>query len=114
MSARPSLPARRFRRSAILTVLLAVPALLVSACAGSGSAASTTGGSATLKWATSYFPTHWDPVVSGSGAQFRELALVYSALTRTDSKGNAVPDLAASWKYNSTGNEITFHLRPNL
>jgi peptide/nickel transport system substrate-binding protein len=114
MSARPSLPARRFRRSAILTVLLAVPALLVSACAGSGSAASTTGGSATLKWATSYFPTHWDPVVSGSGAQFRELALVYSALTRTDSKGNAVPDLAASWKYNSTGDEITFHLRPKL
>jgi peptide/nickel transport system substrate-binding protein len=114
MSARPSLPARRSRRGAVLAALLAVPALALSACAGSGSAAGSTGGSATLKWATSYFPTHWDPVVSGSGAQFRELALVYASLTRTDAKGNAVPDLAQSWKYNSTGDEITFHLRPNL
>ncbi|MCW2498191.1 ABC transporter substrate-binding protein [Jatrophihabitans sp.] len=113
MPARPSLPARRLRRSALLTALLAVPALVLSACAGSGSAASTSGGSATLKWATSYFPTHWDPVVGGSGAQFRELALVYASLTRTDTKGNAVPDLAQSWKYNSTGTEITFHVRPN-
>jgi peptide/nickel transport system substrate-binding protein len=93
--------------------MLVVPALLLSACAGSGSGAAT-GSAATLKWATSYFPTHWDPVVSGSGGQFRELALVYASLTRTDAKGNAVPDLAQSWKYNSTGDEITFHLRPNL
>ena len=114
MSARPSLLARRFRRSAALTALVAVPALLLSACSGSGSSASTSGGSATLKWATSYFPTHWDPVVSGSGAQFRELALVYAALTRTDAKGNAVPDLAQSWTYNSAGTVITFHLRPGL
>lgn len=113
MSARASHPARRSRRSAVLTALLAVPALVVSACAGSGSAASA-GGLATLNWATSYFPTHWDPVVSGSGAQFRELALVYASLTRTDAKGNAVPDLAESWKYNTAGDEITFHLRPNL
>jgi peptide/nickel transport system substrate-binding protein len=94
--------------------LLVVPALLVSACAGSGSATSPGGAAGSLKWATSYFPTHWDPVVSGSGGQFRELALIYASLTRTDSKGNAVPDLAASWDYNSTGDEITFHLRPNL
>jgi peptide/nickel transport system substrate-binding protein len=114
MSARPSPPARRSRRRAILAALLALPALVLSACAGSGSAATPAGGSATLKWATSYFPTHWDPVVSGSGAQFRELALVYASLTRTDAKGNAAPDLAESWTYNSTGDEITFHLRPNL
>ncbi|SDJ39879.1 peptide/nickel transport system substrate-binding protein [Frankineae bacterium MT45] len=114
MPAIPSLPARRLRRSVVLAAALAVPALALSACTGSGSAATTAGGSPTLKWATSYFPTHWDPVVSGSGAQFRELALVYSALTRTDEKGNAVPDLAESWKYNSTGDEITFHLRSGL
>jgi peptide/nickel transport system substrate-binding protein len=115
MSARTTLLARRSRRSAVLAAVLAVPALVLSACAGSGSAAtSAAGGSPTLKWATSYFPTHWDPVVSGSGAQFRELALVYASLTRTDAKGNAVPDLAQSWKYNSTGDEITFHLRPKL
>ena len=114
MSARSSLLARRSRRSAVLAALLAVPVLLLSACTGSGSAATTSGGAATLKWATSYFPTHWDPVVSGSGAQFRELALVYAALTRTDAKGNAVPELAESWRYNSTGDEVTFHLRSSL
>ncbi|MCW2571269.1 MAG: putative dipeptide transporter precursor, rane component [Frankiales bacterium] len=114
MSARPSLPARRLRRSTVLAASLAVPALLVSGCTGSGAEASSNPGATTLKWATSYFPTHWDPVVSGSGAQFRELALVYASLTRTDDKGNAVPDLAASWDYNSTGDQITFHLRPNL
>ena len=87
MPARPSFRTRRFRRTTLLTALLSVPLLLLSACAGSGSAASTAGGPATLKWATSYFPAHWDPVVSGSGAQFRELALVYASLTRTDAEG---------------------------
>jgi peptide/nickel transport system substrate-binding protein len=53
-------------------------------------------------------------VVSGSGAQFRELALVYASLTRTDAKGNVAPDLAQSWDYNATGDEVTFHLRPKL
>jgi peptide/nickel transport system substrate-binding protein len=115
MSARPQLPANRLRRGALLAASVAVPALLVSGCAGSGAAASpSSGGSSTLKWATSYFPKHWDPVVGGSGAQFRELALVYAALTKTDEKGNAVPDLAESWKYNATGDVITFHLRSGL
>lgn len=86
-----------------------IPAL--SACGGSSAAA---GDNATLKWASSYFPAHWDPVVGGSGAQFRELSLVYASLTRTDEKGNAVPDLARSWKYNAKGDQITFHLRPGL
>lgn len=90
-------------------VALLVPAL--SACGGSGSASA---GAATLKWASSYFPGHWDPVVSGSGAQFRELALVYASLTRTDETGKAVPDLAESWEYNEKGDRITFHLRPGL
>ncbi|GGJ44281.1 peptide ABC transporter permease [Streptomyces brasiliensis] len=93
--------------TALLTVL--VPAL--SACGGDAAAGS---GNATLKWTSSYFPTHWDPVVGGSGAQFRELALVYASLTRTDENGKAVPDLAKSWEYNVKGDRITFHLRPGL
>lgn len=114
MSARPSLLARRYRRSALIAVCLAAPALLASGCAGGDAEASASTGSATLKWASSYFPAHWDPVVSGSGAQFRQLALVYASLTRTDDKGNAVPDLASSWDYNAAGDVITFHLRPGL
>ncbi|MEW1775996.1 ABC transporter substrate-binding protein [Streptomyces sp. NPDC086777] len=105
-------PAARLRATAFGTVLAALLVPSLSACAGGSSAAS--GGDATLKWASSYFPAHWDPVVSGSGAQFRELSLVYASLTRTDAKGNAVPDLARSWDYNSRGDRITFHLRPGL
>jgi peptide/nickel transport system substrate-binding protein len=91
---------------------IAIFAAALTAC-GSGSA-DPAGAGSTLRWASSYFPTHWDPVVGGSGAQFRELALVYASLTRTDEKGNAVPDLAKSWDYNATGDEVTFHLRPGL
>lgn len=86
------------RRAVVLaTALVALAAPALSACGGDSAAA---GGGATLKWTSSYFPTHWDPVVGGSGAQFRELALTYASLTRTDETGKAVPDLAKSWEYN--------------
>ncbi|MEU0137607.1 ABC transporter substrate-binding protein [Streptomyces sp. NPDC006296] len=98
------------RAAALGTVLAALLVPALSACGGASSAA----GGATLKWASSYFPGHWDPVVSGSGAQFRELALVYASLTRTDEEGKAVPDLAESWEYNEKGDRITFHVRPGL
>jgi peptide/nickel transport system substrate-binding protein len=100
--------------------------LVLSACSSgsssgggsdnTGSGSSNSGGGTdggTLKWATT-FPTHWDPVVSGAGANFRILALAYASLTNTDTKGNPTPGLAESWKYNATGTEVTFHLRPNL
>lgn len=108
---RPRGRARRLRPAALGAVLAALLVPSLSACGGEGTGAA---GGATLKWTSSYFPAHWDPVVSGSGAQFRELALVYASLTRTDENGKAVPDLAESWDYNDRGDEVTFHLRPNL
>ncbi|MEV0573399.1 ABC transporter substrate-binding protein [Streptomyces sp. NPDC050392] len=108
---RPSRRAGRLRTAALGSALVALITPALSACGGDVSASS---GGSTLKWASSYFPGHWDPVVSGSGAQFRELALVYASLTRTDESGKAVPDLAESWKYNARGDLITFHLRPGL
>lgn len=104
-------PRTTVRRAATGIALVAALTATLTAC-GAGSA--DPAGTDTLRWASSYFPTHWDPVVGGSGAQFRELALVYASLTRTDEKGNAVPDLAESWDYNETGDEVTFHLRPGL
>jgi peptide/nickel transport system substrate-binding protein len=101
---------RRLRGAAIAVVATIAGAAL-TACGFGGASAS---GGSTLKWASSYFPKHWDPVVGGSGAQFRELALVYASLTRTDEKGDAVPDLAKSWDYNAKGDQVTFHLRPGL
>ncbi|MBT0769954.1 hypothetical protein KIH74_13535 [Kineosporia sp. J2-2] len=102
------------RRRSFLTGLLAAPVLgsALAACGGADAGASA--GAATLKWASSYFPTHWDPVVGGSGAQFRHLALVYASITRVDENGEAQPDLAESWDYNDKGDEVTFHLREGL
>ncbi|MFE7975540.1 ABC transporter substrate-binding protein [Streptomyces shenzhenensis] len=109
--ARPVRRARGPRLTALTTAFLALLTPALSACGGDAASAS---GDATLKWASSYFPAHWDPVVAGSGAQFRQLALVYASLTRTDASGKAVPDLAESWEYNDKGDRITFHLRPGL
>ncbi|MEU1921521.1 ABC transporter substrate-binding protein [Streptomyces albogriseolus] len=111
-SRRPGRSAARRLRTAALGAALA--AALVPALSGCGGGASAAAGNATLKWTSSYFPAHWDPVVSGSGAQFRELALVYASLTRTDESGKAVPDLAESWEYNDRGDQVTFRLRPGL
>lgn len=126
---RPPLhPRRRWRRGAIIGALVAVVAVILSACSSSkpssdsggssGNSASpvsnSSGGNATLKWATTYFPAHWDPVVNGAGATFRIASLVYASLTNTNAQGDPVPGLASSWTYNSTGTAVTFHLRPNL
>jgi peptide/nickel transport system substrate-binding protein len=105
---------RRLRGTVLGATLALALTTGLSACGGDSSAAGSDGGDATLKWASSYFPTHWDPVVSGSGAQFRQLALVYASLTRTDEDGTAVPDLAESWEYNDKGDQVTFHLREGL
>jgi peptide/nickel transport system substrate-binding protein len=94
-------------------------ALAISACsgggtsAGTGSTAAVSSSSAVLKWATT-FPTSWDPVVNGAGAQFRPLTLVYASLTTINAQGDPEPGLASSWTYNKTGTEVTFHIRPGL
>ncbi|MET7292996.1 ABC transporter substrate-binding protein [Streptomyces griseoloalbus] len=108
---RSALRSTRLRTAALGTAFVTLLVPTLAACGGGTSSAS---GSATLKWTSSYFPSHWDPVVSGSGAHFRELALVYASLTRIDENGQAVPDLAESWEYNDRGDRITFHLRPGL
>lgn len=63
----------RLRATALGAALVTVFVPALGACAGDAASAS---GAATLKWTSTYFPAHWDPVVGGSGAQFRELSLV--------------------------------------
>ena len=111
---------RRLRTAAALTTALAAT-LLLAACGGTASGAAQADASHTpdptkpqvLKWAID-FPANWDPVVSGSGAQFRILSLAYASLTEIDEDGVAQPGLAESWDYNEAGDEVTFHLRPGL
>ncbi|MFF0516630.1 ABC transporter substrate-binding protein [Streptomyces sp. NPDC004250] len=107
-------PLRRSGRPRATALGAALAAVLVPCLSACGGDAASANGGATLRWTSTYFPTHWDPVVGGSGAQFRELSLVYASLTRTDASGKAVPDLAESWEYNDKGDRITFHLRPGL
>ena len=108
----------RRRRRAIAGLSTIGVALIValSACGstGSGSTAAATSSDAVLKWATTYFPAHWDPVVNGAGAQFRPLTLVYASVTNINAAGDPTPGLASSWTYNAAGTEVTFHIRPGL
>jgi peptide/nickel transport system substrate-binding protein len=115
MSSYP-LPARRRRRScAGLAAVGAALAMVFSACsAASASVRSASNSGAVLKWATTDFPSDWDPVVNGAGAQFRPLTFVYSSVTNINAQGEPTPGLASSWTYNSTGTEVTFHIRPGL
>lgn len=104
------------RRRAVAALAAVALALGLSACASTGSGTTTAASSsnAVLKWATTYFPTDWDPVVNGAGAQFRPLTLVYASVTNINAQGDPTPGLASSWTYNSTGTEVTFHIRHGL
>jgi peptide/nickel transport system substrate-binding protein len=95
--------------TAALTLVLSA----YGSTAGKNAASASTNSDPTLKWAST-FPTSWDPVVNGAGAQFRPLALVYASVTNINAAGNPTPGLASSWTYNKAGTEVTFHIRPNL
>ena len=124
MSLYPLSLRRRPGAAVSLAALGAVLAVVLSACSTSNSgaaaatssdpAAATSDPSAVLKWATTDFPAHWDPVVNGAGAQFRPLTLVYASVTNINAQGDPTPGLASSWTYNKAGTEVTFHIRPGL
>lgn len=95
------------RRRNFLAAGLALPVL--AAC-GTGAQGST---STKLAWGWT-LPSTWDPVTSTVGNDVHALSLVYAAITKQDLKGNAVPALAESWKYNASGTEVTFTLRSGL
>jgi peptide/nickel transport system substrate-binding protein len=106
----------RYRPAALGLGLAAVTTALVSACGTSTTPAASTSSTAaggTLNWEWQ-LPTSWDPVESTAGWDVHALSLVYSAITRLDAKGNAVPGLASKWAYSPDGTSITFTLRPGL
>lgn len=117
---RPSSPpGAALARRSVRRLAAAAAALLLSACgtaeanSGGGAPSGNGGPSGTVKfgWA---LPTSWDPVTSSAGWDVHALSLVYDGLTQEDEKGNAVPGVASSWKYNADGTQVTFTLRPGL
>ncbi|ABW11942.1 extracellular solute-binding protein family 5 [Parafrankia sp. EAN1pec] len=102
------------RRGFLGLGVLAGSSLLLAACgddSGSVSSAGKEGG--TLRWGWSAV-TSWDPVTSSAGWDVHALSLAYAALTKLDEKGNPVPALAESWKYNADGTQVAFTLRAGL
>ncbi|WP_018503486.1 ABC transporter substrate-binding protein [Parafrankia discariae] len=78
---------------------------------GSGTGSASGG---VINWAGTWSVSTWDPVVAGGTRNTQYLDLVYDSLTQVDSQGNAHPQQARSWEYNTTGDAVTFHLRPGL
>jgi ABC-type transport system substrate-binding protein len=109
------LPPGLNRRALLSAGLGLTMAMSLAACGGDSStpAASANGGAGIVKWAWQ-MPTTWDPVTSSAGSDVQMLALTYSSLTHIDDKGNAVPNLVDSWKYNNDGTAVTFKLQDGL
>ena len=118
----PRTTARPLKRALLTIPLLvasvAAAALFGSAIAAPAHAASKAGVPAPGKggkvvWA-SFLPSTWDPITSTAGTDVTALSLVYSGLTKMDTKGRPVPDLASAWTWSKTGLALTFTLRPGL
>jgi ABC-type transport system substrate-binding protein len=67
-----------------------------------------------LTWGGGLLPTSWDPYHSTAGNDAPALDLVYAGLTSLDPQGDAIPDLATSWKYAKNGLSLTFILRKGV
>jgi ABC-type transport system substrate-binding protein len=115
-------PARPLKRALLTIPLLlasaAAAALFGSAIAAPAHAAGKAGVPAPGKggkvvWAST-LPSTWDPITSTAGTDVTALSLVYSGLTKMDTKGRPVPDLASAWTWSKSGLALTFTLRPGL
>jgi peptide/nickel transport system substrate-binding protein len=116
--------ARLISWSAAAASVAAISAIAACGSSGSGSSpgASSTGGAGatagsgvggTINWEWE-LPTSWDPVTSTAGWDMHALGLAYASVTTLNPKGDAIPGLAASWRYAADGKSVTFALRPGL
>jgi len=55
-----------------------------------------------------------NPVLANSDADRTINQLIYSGLTKIDSAGNIIPDLANSWEISADSKTYTFHLRSDV
>ena len=84
-------------------------AVLVASCAPAGGASA--GRTVRILAGT---PTSLDPAVQGDAASAAISAQLFESLTAFDADLQLRPALAESWKFDETGQRVTFHLRPDL
>lgn len=100
-------------RRSFLGLSLGAGASLALSARGGQSTTGAGGTAASLKWGW-HLSTSWDPTTSTAGWDVHDLSLVCAALTKLDPKGDPVPAIAGSWKYNDDGTVVRFTLRKGL
>ncbi|MGW0040269.1 ABC transporter substrate-binding protein [Rhodococcus sp. NPDC003348] len=100
-----------------LTAALAVSAALVAGCGSTDSGGATTAdvdATATLRYATTYGASSFDPHKTKITSDSTMLNLVYDRLVHRDIDGNPVPGLAKSWEFDAGGTALTLKLREGV
>jgi len=109
------------KRVALLSSLVIVFAMLLSACgggtvpSGSGSTAKAPASQQIYRWGLNLPDiTSFDPGTATDSPSIQAINLVYTGLVQLDDNLNVKPQLASSYAVSSDGLTYTFHLRPNL
>ena len=115
----------RFRLS--MLALFATAAVLVGACAPSGSGPAPSGGGAatassaakanyggTVTFALENDVSNLDPMLSSLFVDRNIHYAIYDSLVRVDTKGTIIPWLAEKWTTSSDGKTVTFNLRQGV
>jgi peptide/nickel transport system substrate-binding protein len=92
----------------------ALGVLLVATACGGSSGSTDSGGGGTLTIANSVPITPWDLAAAGAGDVIQYYEPVFDSLIRLDPKGNATPNLATSWSYDSSNTVLTLKLRSGV
>jgi ABC-type transport system substrate-binding protein len=90
-------------------IVLLVLATLVASCGGPAGA----GADRPVRILTGT-PTTLDPAIQGDAGSAAVTAQLFESLTSFDADLHVRPALAESWRFDSGGKRVTFHLRPNL
>lgn len=105
---------------AIITTLLVVMAVVLSACGANSSSTSNTGKAPANKQnlnlplaGISDIKT-FDPAMATTSTSLDAISMVFTGLVTLDNSQKVVPELAQSWTTSSDGLTWTFKLKPNL
>ncbi|WP_016695868.1 ABC transporter substrate-binding protein [Rhodococcus rhodochrous] len=104
------------RRSLASVVAAFATALLLAGCGTSAATDATTeiDPQATLRYATTYGASSFDPHKTRITSDSTMLNLVYDRLVHRDRNADPVPGLAESWEFSEDGSTLTLNLRQDV